>query len=74
MDDRQIIDEFVVESCDHLADIESQLLAIEAGGQTADIELVNTVFARFTRSKGPPDSFSSHAFKSFRMNWRPFST
>ena len=44
MDNRQIIDEFVVESCDHLADIESQLLAIEAGGQTADIELVNTVF------------------------------
>ena len=57
MDDRQIIDEFVVESCDHLADIESQLLAIEAGGRTADIELVNTVFRAIHSIKGAAGFF-----------------
>ena len=57
MNDRQIIDEFVVESCDHLADIESQLLAIEAGGQAVDPELVNTVFRAIHSIKGAAGFF-----------------
>ncbi len=52
MDDRQIIDEFVVESREHLADIESQLLAIENAGVQADPELVNTVFRAVHSVKG----------------------
>jgi two-component system chemotaxis sensor kinase CheA len=36
--------EFVVESQEYLADIERQLLAIEAGGAHLDVDLVNTVF------------------------------
>ncbi|NLF09091.1 MAG: hypothetical protein GX594_14110, partial [Pirellulaceae bacterium] len=52
MNDRQIIEEFVIESCDHLADVESQLLAIEAGGAAIDAELVNTVFRAVHSIKG----------------------
>ncbi|MCE5266914.1 MAG: chemotaxis protein CheW [Planctomycetaceae bacterium] len=52
MNDRQIVDEFVAESCDHLADIESQLLAIEANGAAIDEELVNTVFRAVHSIKG----------------------
>ena len=42
----QIITEFVVESREHLADIENQLLAIETAGADIDVELVNHVFRR----------------------------
>ncbi|MBN1396156.1 MAG: chemotaxis protein CheW [Pirellulales bacterium] len=52
MIDRQIVEEFVVESRDHLVDIESQLLAIEAGGANIDDELVNTVFRAVHSIKG----------------------
>ncbi|MEN6459493.1 MAG: chemotaxis protein CheW [Thermoguttaceae bacterium] len=52
MDEREIVDEFVAESCDHLANIESQLLAIEANGATIDVELVNTVFRAVHSIKG----------------------
>ena len=52
MDDREIIIEFVVESREHLADIESQFLAIEAAGNDADLELVNTVFRSVHSIKG----------------------
>ncbi len=57
MDDREIIDEFVVESREHLADIESQLLAIEAGGEAIDVELVNTVFRAIHSIKGAAGFF-----------------
>lgn len=52
MDDHEIIAEFVVESREHLADIENQLLAIEAAGADADPELVNTVFRAIHSVKG----------------------
>ena len=52
MDDREIIAEFVTESREHLADIENQLLAIEAAGAEADSELVNTVFRAIHSIKG----------------------
>lgn len=57
MNDRQIIDEFVAESSDHLANIESQLLAIETGGQSVDAELVNTVFRAVHSIKGAAGFF-----------------
>jgi two-component system, chemotaxis family, sensor kinase CheA len=52
MDDHEIIAEFVVESREHLADIENQLLKIEASGPEADVELVNTVFRAVHSIKG----------------------
>ncbi|MEN6452279.1 MAG: chemotaxis protein CheW [Thermoguttaceae bacterium] len=52
MNDREIVDDFVAESCDHLADIESQLLAIEANGAAIDADLVNTVFRAVHSIKG----------------------
>jgi two-component system, chemotaxis family, sensor kinase CheA len=57
LDDRAIIDEFVVESREHLADVENQLLAIEAGGQDADAEMVNTVFRAIHSIKGAAGFF-----------------
>ncbi len=50
--DQDLIAEFVVESLEHLADIESQLLAIEAAGQDVDTDLVNTVFRAIHSAKG----------------------
>ncbi len=50
--DQDLIAEFVVESLEHLADIESQLLAIEAGGEDIDTDLVNTVFRAVHSAKG----------------------
>ena len=52
MNDREIIAEFVIESREHLGDIENQLLAIEAAGADADPELVNTVFRAIHSVKG----------------------
>ncbi|MBN1910153.1 MAG: chemotaxis protein CheW [Pirellulales bacterium] len=51
-DDSQIIADFVVESREHLADIENQLLAIEAGGADIDSDLVNEVFRAVHSVKG----------------------
>jgi two-component system, chemotaxis family, sensor kinase CheA len=52
-----IIDEFVIESREHLADIENQLLAIEAGGANIDVELVNKVFRAVHSIKGAAGFF-----------------
>ena len=54
--DQDLIAEFVVESLEHLADIESQLLAIEAAGENIDADLVNTVFRAIHSAKGAPVS------------------
>ena len=51
-DDPELTAEFVVEAREHLADIESQLLEIEAGGADLDVELVNTVFRAVHSIKG----------------------
>ncbi len=53
--DDELIHDFVVESSTHLAEIEGQLLEIEASGDSIDVELVNTVFRPFTRLKGRQD-------------------
>ena len=52
-----IIAEFVIESREHLADIENQLLAIEAGGSEIDPRLVNTVFRAIHSIKGASGFF-----------------
>ncbi len=51
-EDTNIIQEFVVESSEHLADIENQLLTIEAAGANIDVDLINTVFRGVHSIKG----------------------
>lgn len=50
--DDELIHDFVVESSTHLAEIEGQLLEIEASGDSIDVELVNTVFRAIHSVKG----------------------
>lgn len=50
--DDELIHDFVVESSTHLAEIEGQLLEIEASGDNFDVELVNTVFRAIHSVKG----------------------
>jgi two-component system, chemotaxis family, sensor kinase CheA len=50
--DDDILQEFVVESVEHLADVESQLLEIEESGVNINHDLVNTVFRAIHSVKG----------------------
>ena len=50
--DAELIADFVVESQEGLADIEQQMLAIEAGGAAVDVDLVNAVFRTMHTIKG----------------------
>lgn len=52
IEDDEILQGFIEESLEHLADIESDLLAIEAGGANIDVELVNKVFRAAHSIKG----------------------
>ncbi len=47
-----LVAEFVMESQEGLANIEQQMLAIEAGGSEVDLELVNSVFRTMHTIKG----------------------
>ncbi|MDP6444623.1 MAG: chemotaxis protein CheA, partial [Pirellulaceae bacterium] len=51
-DDPGLVAEFVVESNEHLADVENQLLTIESNGANVDVDLVNTVFRAVHSIKG----------------------
>ena len=51
-DDQQIINEFVIEASEHLAEVENQLLSIEATGAKLDVELVHQVFRNVHSIKG----------------------
>jgi two-component system chemotaxis sensor kinase CheA len=51
-EDKAILDAFVVESIEHLADVESLLLSMEAAGDNADLESVNSVFRAIHSIKG----------------------
>ena len=51
-EDQEIINEFVVESTEHLADVENQFLTIEENGANIDVELVNEVFRAVHSIKG----------------------
>ena len=55
--DQELLAEFVVESNEHLADIENQLLQIEEGGADIDVDLVNTVFRAIHSLKGAAGFF-----------------
>lgn len=50
--DAELIADFVVESQEGLANIEQQMLAIEAGGSAIDVDLVNAVFRTMHTIKG----------------------
>ncbi|MCL2459615.1 MAG: chemotaxis protein CheW [Desulfobulbus sp.] len=52
IEDDEILQGFVEESLEHLADIENDLLAIEEGGADIDVELVNKVFRAAHSIKG----------------------
>ncbi|MEN8188291.1 MAG: chemotaxis protein CheW [Thermodesulfobacteriota bacterium] len=52
IEDDEILQGFVEESLEHLADIENDLLAIEEGGADIDEELVNKVFRAAHSIKG----------------------
>ncbi len=55
--DREILNEFVSESREHLADIESDLLAMEKAGDDVDDELINRVFRAIHTVKGASGFF-----------------
>ncbi|MCA9257699.1 MAG: chemotaxis protein CheA, partial [Planctomycetales bacterium] len=59
-EDLELIAEFVVESNEHLADVENQLLAIESQGSEVDLELVNTVFRAVHSVKGAAGFLQLH--------------
>ncbi len=52
IEDDEILQGFIEESLEHLADIENDLLAIEDGGEDIDEELVNKVFRAAHSIKG----------------------
>lgn len=52
MDDQEIIAEFVIESREGMAEIENDLLTIEANGANIDSDLVNKVFRTIHSIKG----------------------
>jgi two-component system chemotaxis sensor kinase CheA len=51
-DDPELVADFITESREHLADVEGQLLEIEAGGANVDVNIVNTVFRGIHSIKG----------------------
>ncbi len=75
--DREILNEFVSESREHLADIESDLLAMEEAGDDADDELINRVFRAIHTVKGASGFFGlqkiaklSHTMENLLMKIR----
>ncbi|CAM2009905.1 hybrid sensor histidine kinase/response regulator [Acanthopleuribacter pedis] len=61
--DDEILELFLVESREHLEDIESDLLAIEEQGAATDAELVNHVFRAIHTIKGAAGFFGLHKIK-----------
>lgn len=51
-EDMELLNDFVVESTEHLSEIENQLLQIESNGSNVDVDLVNTVFRAIHSIKG----------------------
>ncbi len=52
IEDEQLLREFVVESQEHLSDVENQLLTLESQGDAMDVALVNKVFRAIHSIKG----------------------
>lgn len=51
-DNSELLNDFVIEANEHLAEIENQLLEIEANGANVNVDLVNTVFRAIHSIKG----------------------
>jgi two-component system chemotaxis sensor kinase CheA len=68
-----IVAEFVVESREHLADVENQLLAIEAGGAEIDSDLVNTVFRAIHSIKGAAGFLGFTVLGDLALAWKMHS-
>ena len=51
-EDAELLKEFVVESQEHLSDVENQLLTLESQGESMHVALVNTVFRAVHSIKG----------------------
>jgi two-component system chemotaxis sensor kinase CheA len=58
--DTDLVSEFVVESLEHLADVETQLLEIEAAGAEVDVDLINRVFRAVHSTKGAAGFLGFH--------------
>lgn len=52
IEDQELLNEFVIESQEHLSDVENKLLTLEAQGDAMDVSLVNTVFRAVHSIKG----------------------
>jgi len=52
IEDQELLMEFVIESQEHLSDVENQLLTLESQGDSMDVALVNTVFRAVHSIKG----------------------
>ncbi len=52
IEDQELLNEFVIESQEHLSDVENQLLTLESQGDAMDVSLVNTVFRAVHSIKG----------------------
>jgi two-component system, chemotaxis family, sensor kinase CheA len=52
IEDQALLTEFVIESQEHLSDVENQLLTLESQGDAMDVSLVNTVFRAVHSIKG----------------------
>lgn len=52
IEDLQLIEEFVIESKEHLGDIETDFLTMELQGEAVDVDLVNKVFRAIHSIKG----------------------
>jgi two-component system chemotaxis sensor kinase CheA len=52
MEDLELIEEFVIESQEHLGDIETDFLTLELQGEEVDVDLVNKVFRAIHSIKG----------------------
>lgn len=75
--DKEILNEFVSESREHLADIESDLLAMEEAGDNAEDDLINRVFRAIHTVKGASGFFGlqkiaklSHTMENVLMKIR----
>lgn len=62
--DHDLISDFVVESLEHLADTERQLLEIEASAPQINVDLVNTVFRAVHSTKGAAGFLGLHTINS----------
>ena len=52
MNDHTLLQEFVAESKEHLADIEPHLLTLEQDGQNTEKEVINSIFRAMHSIKG----------------------